>query len=116
MNTISIKGATKPVSQLIMGTDFFRLNNPDEVSAIMEKYLAIGGNTLDTAFVYCGGESEPAIGRWLRESGKQAEINILTKGAHHDHTGPRVNAAAIQSDLKRYLLVISSLFLSDVDF
>jgi aryl-alcohol dehydrogenase-like predicted oxidoreductase len=99
MKTISINGFTKPVSQLIMGTDFFRLDNPDEVSAIMEKYLAIGGNTLDTAFVYCGGESEQAIGRWLRETGKYAEINILTKGAHHDNTGPRVNAAAIKSDL-----------------
>jgi len=99
MNTISIKGMTKPVSQLIMGTDFFRLNNPDEVSDIMEKYMAIGGNTLDSAFVYCGGESEQAIGRWLKETGKRAEINILTKGAHHDATGPRVNASAIQFDL-----------------
>jgi aryl-alcohol dehydrogenase-like predicted oxidoreductase len=99
MNTISIKGFAKPVSQLIMGTDFFRLNNPDEVSDIMEKYLAIGGNTLDTAFVYCGGESEQAIGRWLKETGKRAEINLLTKGAHHDANGPRVNAEAIRSDL-----------------
>jgi len=99
MNTISIKGFTKPVSQLIMGTDFFRLDNPDEVSDIMEKYLAIGGNTLDTAFIYCGGESEQAIGRWLEETGKRSEINILTKGAHHDASGPRVNAAAIQTDL-----------------
>jgi aryl-alcohol dehydrogenase-like predicted oxidoreductase len=99
MKTISIKGFNKPVSQLIMGTDFFRLNNPDEVSDIMEKYLAIGGNTLDTAFIYCGGESEQAIGRWLKESGKRAEINLLTKGAHHDANGPRVNAEAIRSEL-----------------
>jgi aryl-alcohol dehydrogenase-like predicted oxidoreductase len=99
MKTISIKGFAKPVSQLIMGTDFFRLDNPDEVSDIMEKYLAIGGNTLDTAFVYCGGESEQAIGRWLKETGKRAVINLLTKGAHHNANGPRVNAEAIRSDL-----------------
>jgi aryl-alcohol dehydrogenase-like predicted oxidoreductase len=99
MNTISIKGMTIEVSQLIMGTDFFRLNNPDEVGDIMERYLAIGGNTIDTAVIYCGGESEQAIGRWLKETGKRAEINILTKGAHHDDNGPRVNAAAIRTDL-----------------
>jgi aryl-alcohol dehydrogenase-like predicted oxidoreductase len=99
MQTISIKGLTKPVSKLIMGTDFFRLNNPDEVSRIMENYIQIGGNTLDTAFGYCGGESEQAIGRWLEEMGNPEEINILTKGAHHDSDGPRVNAEAIRSDL-----------------
>jgi aryl-alcohol dehydrogenase-like predicted oxidoreductase len=99
MKTISIQGLANPVSQLIMGTDFFRLNNPDEVNDIMDKYLAIGGNTLDTGFVYCGGESEQAIGRWLAETNKHGEINILTKGAHHDANGPRVNAAAIRSDL-----------------
>jgi aryl-alcohol dehydrogenase-like predicted oxidoreductase len=81
MNTISIQGLAKPVSQLIMGSDFFRLDNPYE------------------AFVYCGGESEQAIGRWLEETGKRAEINILTKGAHHNSSGPRVNAEAIRSDL-----------------
>jgi aryl-alcohol dehydrogenase-like predicted oxidoreductase len=107
MKTISIKGFAKPVSQLIMGTDFFRLDNPDEVSDIMEKYLAIGGNTLDTAFVYCGGESEQAIGRWLKETGKRAEINLLTKGAHHDASGPRVNAEAIRSDLMTSLKRLS---------
>jgi aryl-alcohol dehydrogenase-like predicted oxidoreductase len=99
MQTISIKGLSKPVSHLIMGTDFFKLNNPDEVSAIMDHYLQIGGNTLDTAYVYCGGESEQAIGRWLEETGKRADINILTKGAHHNSSGPRVNAEAIHSDL-----------------
>jgi aryl-alcohol dehydrogenase-like predicted oxidoreductase len=99
MKTISIQGLAAPVSQLIMGTDFFRLNNSDEVNDIMDKYLAIGGNTLDTGFIYCGGESEQAIGRWLTETNKHGEINILTKGAHHDVKGPRVNAAAIRSDL-----------------
>jgi len=99
MKTILIPGAAYPVSQLIMGTDFFRLDNPDEIHYIMEQYLAIGGNTLDTALVYCGGESEQAIGKWLEETEKASEINILTKGAHHDDNGPRVNAAAIRSDL-----------------
>ncbi|MBP1995671.1 aldo/keto reductase [Paenibacillus eucommiae] len=99
MNTIQIKGLAKPVSQLIMGTDFFRLDNPDEVAYVMEQFLQIGGNTIDTALVYCGGESEQAIGRWLRETGKRADINILTKGAHPDATGHRVNAEAIRKDL-----------------
>jgi aryl-alcohol dehydrogenase-like predicted oxidoreductase len=99
VKSIPIKNLAKPVSQLIMGTDFFRLDNPEEVSYIMEQFLQIGGNTIDTAFIYCGGESEIAIGRWLEESNKRSSINILTKGAHHDNKGPRVNKEAIRSDL-----------------
>lgn len=99
MKHIQIKGLDKPVSKLIMGSDFFRLDNGQEVSDILGHYLAIGGNTIDTAFIYCGGQSEQALGIWLDEMGNRDDINIFTKGAHHDASGPRVNPEAIRSDL-----------------
>jgi aryl-alcohol dehydrogenase-like predicted oxidoreductase len=99
MNYVSIKGLSKPISQLIMGSDFFRLDNPDEVSAVLSHYMAIGGNTIDTAHIYCGGQSEQAIGKWMEETRNRSEIIILTKGAHHDANGPRVNKDAIHSEL-----------------
>ncbi len=99
MKHIQIKGLDKPVSKLIMGSDFFRLDNGQEVSDILGHYLSIGGNTIDTAFIYCGGQSEQALGIWLDEMGNRDDINIFTKGAHHDANGPRVNAEAIRSDL-----------------
>ncbi|MCY9669080.1 aldo/keto reductase [Paenibacillus alginolyticus] len=99
MKHIQIKGLDKPVSKLIMGSDFFRLDNRQEVSDILGHYLSIGGNTIDTAFIYCGGQSEQALGIWLDEMGNRDDINIFTKGAHHDASGPRVNAEAIRSDL-----------------
>ncbi|MDD9269759.1 aldo/keto reductase [Paenibacillus sp. GCM10023248] len=99
MKHIQIKGLDKPVSKLIMGSDFFRLDNKQEVSDILGHYLAIGGNTIDSAFIYCGGQSEQALGIWLDEVGNRDDINIFTKGAHHDANGPRVNAEAIRSDL-----------------
>lgn len=99
MKHIQIKGLDKPVSKLIMGSDFFRLDNRQEVSDVLGHYLAIGGNTIDSAFIYCGGQSEQALGIWLDELGNRDDINIFTKGAHHDQNGPRVNADAIRSDL-----------------
>ncbi|UJF31909.1 aldo/keto reductase [Paenibacillus hexagrammi] len=99
MRSITIEGLNRPVSQLIMGSDFFRLNNEDEVHSILEEYTAIGGNTIDTAFIYCGGESEQAIGKWLEATGSRERMNIFTKGAHHDQNGPRVTSEAIRSDL-----------------
>jgi len=33
--------------------------------AILDRYVELGGNFLDTANIYCNGESEEIIGSWL---------------------------------------------------
>jgi aryl-alcohol dehydrogenase-like predicted oxidoreductase len=99
MRYIDIPGAGKPVSRLIKGSDYFRHDNYDLVARNLDAYLAIGGNTIDTAHIYCGGQSEEVIGRYIRERGVRDRIVILTKGAHHDANGPRVDKASIDHDL-----------------
>ncbi|UUZ94691.1 aldo/keto reductase [Paenibacillus sp. P25] len=99
MKTIRIQGLDKPVSCLIQGSDFFKHNVYDKVCTVLDGFFAAGGNTIDTAHIYCGGESEETIGRWMAERGNRSEVIILTKGAHHDKNGPRVSPQAIESDL-----------------
>ncbi|SDD76071.1 Predicted oxidoreductase [Paenibacillus sp. UNCCL117] len=99
MEYIQIAGVAKPVSRLIKGSDYFRPEVYEKVCENLDAYLAIGGNTIDTAFGYCGGESEKTIGRYMKERNNRDKLVILTKGAHHDANGPRVNKAAIDSDL-----------------
>ncbi|WP_248925662.1 aldo/keto reductase [Paenibacillus hamazuiensis] len=99
MEYISIQGSPKPVSKLIKGSDYFKFDVYDKVCENIDAFLAIGGNTLDTAHIYCGGESEQVIGRYMRERGNRDELVILTKGAHHNKDGPRVNKECIDSDL-----------------
>ncbi|MCI3922296.1 aldo/keto reductase [Paenibacillus sp. TRM 82003] len=99
MKTITLPGLKRDVSRLILGTDYFKPELMDRIGPIMDEYVALGGNTLDTAKIYAGGESEKAIGMWLRERGNRESINIWTKGAHHDADGPRVNRQAIYDDL-----------------
>lgn len=103
METIRIEGVRKPVSNLIQGTDFFTHDVYDTVCNVLDNYFAIGGTTVDTAHIYCGGQSEETIGRWLQERGNREQVVILTKGAHHNAQGPRVNPEAIASDLFRSL-------------
>jgi aryl-alcohol dehydrogenase-like predicted oxidoreductase len=100
METIRIEKLSKPVSKLIQGSDFFTHNNYDVVCDVLDRFLALGGNTIDTAHVYRKGESEETIGRWLKERGNRQKVVILTKGAHHNADGPRVNPEAIASDLE----------------
>lgn len=103
METIRIEGLQKPISNLIQGSDFFRHNVYDKVCDVLDNYFSIGGNTIDTAHIYCGGESEETIGQWMKERGNRQDVVILTKGAHHNADGPRVNPEAIQSDLNKSL-------------
>ncbi|WP_130860152.1 aldo/keto reductase [Gracilibacillus phocaeensis] len=99
MNTISIKGLDKPVTTLIQGSDYFKPSIFEKVCQVLDRYVEIGGNTIDTANIYCGGESEVALGMWLKERQNREDIVIFTKGAHHDQHGPRVNPEAIREDL-----------------
>jgi aryl-alcohol dehydrogenase-like predicted oxidoreductase len=103
MEFINIQGAGKPVSRLIKGTDYFFHETYEKAAANLDAFLAIGGNTLDTAHIYCGGQSEEVIGRYMQERGNRDQLVILTKGAHHNQDGPRVNKSAIDSDLSTSL-------------
>lgn len=99
MEYITIDGAGKRISRLIKGTDYFVHDAYEKVAANMDAFLSIGGNTVDTAHIYCGGQSEEVLGRYMQDRGNRDEIVILTKGAHHNQDGPRVNPDAIRSDL-----------------
>jgi aryl-alcohol dehydrogenase-like predicted oxidoreductase len=99
MEYIHIQGSPKPVSRLMKGSDYFFHHSYDKAAANLDAFLAIGGNSIDTAHIYCGGQSEEVIGRYMQERGNREQIVILTKGAHHDQNGPRVNKEAIRADL-----------------
>ncbi len=97
MQYIDVQG--RRISQLIMGSDSFTPDDSERVRTMLDTYLELGGNTIDTARIYRGGQSESAIGQWLQAGAHRAEVNLLTKGAHHDARGPRVTPQAIADDL-----------------
>jgi len=47
--------------------------------AIFDAYVAAGGNVVDTADVYSGGESERMLGQFLKDSGLRDRIVVSTK-------------------------------------
>jgi len=99
MEYINIHGCNKPVSRLIKGTDYFFHDKYELAAANLDAYLAIGGNTVDTAHIYCGGQSEEVLGKYFQERGNRDQWVILTKGAHPHAGGSKVNKNGITSDL-----------------
>jgi len=47
--------------------------------AVLDAYVAAGGNFIDTADLYGGGESEAIIGRWMAARGNRDQLVIATK-------------------------------------
>lgn len=111
MKKIVIKGwkdgkeiAIEPTNLFLGSADFLRPDNMDQVNAMYEDYLGKGGNAIDTAEHYR--HSEPAIGKWIEETGRRDELVIFTKGCHPKREArdvKRVNAACIREDIEHSL-------------
>ncbi|WP_329231083.1 aldo/keto reductase [Streptomyces sp. NBC_00111] len=83
----------------------------DTTFAVLDAYVAAGGNFLDTADSYSawipgneGGESETLIGKWLRARSRRDDVVIATKvGAHPAYKGlsPTTIKEAAEASLRR---------------
>jgi 1-deoxyxylulose-5-phosphate synthase len=98
-----IPGIERPASRVVLGSMGITTENQAEADAMLDHFIERGGNLVDTAHIYHGGRSERAIGDWMRRRGTRDQVLILTKGAHHDAAGKRVNPREISFDLGQSL-------------
>lgn len=80
------------VSPLALGTMTFGPGEwgADEATsrAIFDAYRAAGGNFVDTADIYAGGESETLVGRFIADSASRDDIVLATKFAFNGSASP----------------------------
>jgi aryl-alcohol dehydrogenase-like predicted oxidoreductase len=80
------------VSPLCLGTmNFGGRSSAVESKKILDHYLELDGNIVDTANVYNDGKSEEAIGQWMKERGTRDRIVLSTKV--HGRRSPNINDA-----------------------
>ncbi len=95
------------VSVLVLGTAGFGDQNEEAACALLDEWIRLGGNAVDSAREYGRtrwGESEEVIARWLRDRGARARVLVGTKGGHHKVVGePRVTPRDIREDLEASL-------------
>jgi aryl-alcohol dehydrogenase-like predicted oxidoreductase len=83
----------RPVSRLVLGTIVVERD-------VLDAWVELGGNIVDTAHVYADGDSERALGAWFADRPEvRDELVVLTKGAHPDGDRRRVTPADIAVDL-----------------
>ena len=80
---------------------------------LLDAFYDLGGNFIDTANVYQGGQSEEWIGEWMQKTGHRDEMVIATKytmgymagqpvqQSNYGGTGTKSMNLAIEHSLKR---------------
>lgn len=116
------------VSRLCFGGNVFGWTIDEPTSfAVLDAFVAGGGNFVDTADVYSawapghqGGESELILGRWMRARGNRASIVLATKVGHqmgHGGKGLRADyiARAVEDSLRRLQTDYIDLYQAHID-
>jgi aryl-alcohol dehydrogenase-like predicted oxidoreductase len=76
------------ITPLVLGGNVFGWTADEQTSfAVLDAFVAGGGNAIDTADVYSrwvpghegGGQSETVIGKWLAQRGRRDDVLIFTK-------------------------------------
>lgn len=110
MRYVTIPNTDLHVSQVCIGsTDLGSKVKAPETFALLDEFIALGGNFIDSAHVYAPGTnsiSEKTIGQWMRNRGNREQVFISTKGAHPDVSTmhiSRLSRAEITQDLNESL-------------
>ncbi|MEI6844477.1 MAG: aldo/keto reductase [Actinomycetes bacterium] len=104
---ITIPNTQLLVHPLCLGGNVFGWSaNEAESFAVLDTYVAAGGNFIDTADVYSewkegnvGGESEIIIGNWMKSRGNRHDLVIATKVSKLS-TRPGLSASNIKAGLE----------------
>ena len=108
---IRLPGTDLDLYPLCLGGNVFGWSADEEQSfAVLDAYVAAGGNTIDTADAsarwlgHGGGESETIIGRWMAARGNRDDLVIATKVGKNeglDNLRPETIARACELSLQR---------------
>ncbi len=78
---------------------------------IIDAYRDLGGNVIDTARVYAGGNSEEILGKYFKSRGTRNDFVLISKGGHprldNMHTG-RMSETDMRSDLEESLQALGT--------
>lgn len=99
--------AGRSTSVIALGCDTFGSARPEALSfEMMDAYVEMGGNFLDTARLYGSGLSEKTVGKWVSLRHNRDDLVIGTKGGHPPigsmHLG-RLDRAELEKDMSESL-------------
>ncbi|MBC6606721.1 aldo/keto reductase [Hymenobacter sp. BT188] len=114
MNKRQLGNSSLSIAPLVLGGNVFGWTADEATSfAVLDAFVAGGGNAIDTADGYSvwvpdhiGGESETIIGKWLKQRGRRDDVVIATKvgwevNAENKGLAKNYILRAVEGSLKR---------------
>jgi aryl-alcohol dehydrogenase-like predicted oxidoreductase len=108
---ITLPGTDLSLFPLFLGGNVFGWSADEQASfAVLDAYVAAGGNAIDSADSYAawlgngGGESETVLGRWMAARGNRDDLVIATKVGKRpgfDNLRPETIRASVEGSLQR---------------
>ena len=94
------------ISQLVLGSMVFSLNDVFAGYALLDRFFEAGGNAVDTAYIYSGGDGERLLGMWMKQRGNRADVFVAGKGGHPNGRVPRPRIAPeeVKADIDTTLI------------
>lgn len=90
----------RDLTRIGLGTVNFSFARRDAAFAILDAWVGLGGDVIDSAARYGLGEAESVLGSWLAARGARDQVVLLTKGGHPDPAWrSRLSPEAVSADL-----------------
>jgi aryl-alcohol dehydrogenase-like predicted oxidoreductase len=90
-STLGSEVSTSRIDRIVLGSADLR--DDAATPRLLDRFRERGGGALDLANVYADGESQRALGRWLRSTG--AEMTLYAKGCHPPYCSPALVSAEV---------------------
>lgn len=90
----------RSLARIGLGTANFDVSRRDAAFAVLDAWLELGGDVIDSAARYGLGAAESVLGAWLAARGTRGLVVLLTKGGHPDPAWrSRLSPEAVTADL-----------------
>ncbi|MBZ0213261.1 MAG: aldo/keto reductase [Nitrospirae bacterium] len=92
-----VSGLDKDVSKIVLGSVPFG-DDQAKADALLDAFVARGGNAVDTAHIYYSGRCTRVFGNWMAKHGCRDRMVCLDKGCH-PYGKPRFTPEDLDNDL-----------------
>jgi predicted dehydrogenase/aryl-alcohol dehydrogenase-like predicted oxidoreductase len=107
-----VAGIDKPVSRLVMGSMIFKPGTVPLARALLDRFVELGGTTIDTAHVY---NCEETVGQWLKLSGVREQLVLIGKGMRNPGDGTETLTRQLLETLDKLQTDYVDLYLMHAD-
>ena len=111
-----VTGIGDPVSRVVLGSAGLTTDDRDGAFELLDRYVELGGNAVDTAHVYgIDGSSERVVGEWLARRGAHSDVVVIAKGACTTSATPELVSSELSESLERLRLESADVYMMHRD-